>query len=110
MYRLAALALLATSVAAKGGCPSTSLTLEDWVSLIGMTPTREALCGDGLFAPSPLLGCLASAIQILLTLIESISPASFISPLFYFIIYFEFIWLPLLNECSDVLHLFLITY
>ena len=50
MYRLAALALLATSVAAKDGCPSTSLTLEDWVSLIGMTPTREALCGDGLFA------------------------------------------------------------
>ena len=32
MYRLAALAFLATSVAAKGGCPSTDLTLEDWVS------------------------------------------------------------------------------
>jgi len=25
-------------------------------------------------------------------------------------LYFEFIWLPFLNECSDVLHLFLITY
>jgi hypothetical protein len=32
MYRLAALALLATSVAAKGGCPSTDITLDDWVS------------------------------------------------------------------------------
>eukprot|EP00563_Minutocellus_polymorphus_P021476 CAMPEP_0197725230 /NCGR_PEP_ID=MMETSP1434-20131217/6845_1 /TAXON_ID=265543 /ORGANISM="Minutocellus polymorphus, Strain CCMP3303" /LENGTH=328 /DNA_ID=CAMNT_0043310683 /DNA_START=68 /DNA_END=1054 /DNA_ORIENTATION=- len=37
MYRLAVIALLATSVAAKGGCPSTDLTLDDWLSNAGGT-------------------------------------------------------------------------
>ena len=60
MYRLAVFALLATSVSAKGGCPSTGLTLEDWVRhtlMMLLLVEQLHINADGAFCFSHLRWC-----------------------------------------------------